>query len=96
MHPRRGADLDHLRYRPLYRLADIVQLNRELTSQDRKEAALTDNQHGYIEHWNRLLKKMREEDVELPSFPIWGDEFDATYPFEESTPFAAPCCGSMP
>lgn len=71
-------------------LADIVQPARELTPQDRDEASLTDGQREYIEHWNKLLAKMPEEDVELPSFPIWGDELDATYPYEEYTPFSAP------
>jgi DNA (cytosine-5)-methyltransferase 1 len=38
--------------------------------------------------WSRFLELCPKE-VELPSaFPIWSMEFGATYPFEDSTPFA--------
>jgi DNA (cytosine-5)-methyltransferase 1 len=29
-------------------------------------------------------------DIPLPSFPIWGDEIDATYPYADATPFSVP------
>lgn len=71
-------------------LTDIVQLAKELTTQDREETRLTDSQRECIELWNSLLAKMPEDKVDLPSFPIWGDEIDATYPYEEYTPYIAP------
>ena len=37
-----------------------------------------------------MLSKLPEDKVELPSFPIWGDELYATYPFEDYTPYVAP------
>lgn len=38
--------------------------------------------------WNRFLELCPKE-VEVPSaFPIWSMEFGATYPFEDTTPFA--------
>jgi len=61
-----------------------------LCEQDRIETRLTAQQKDCIDHWNALLSKLPETDVELPSFPIWGDEFEATYPFEKYTPFVAP------
>ena len=70
-------------------LNDIVQTARELTSQDRGETRLSDSQRDCIEHWNSLLAKMPEDKVDLPSFPIWGDELDATYPYEKYTPYIA-------
>jgi DNA (cytosine-5)-methyltransferase 1 len=33
---------------------------------------------------------MIPEDVPLPSFPIWADEIDATYPYADATPFSVP------
>lgn len=37
--------------------------------------------------WNRFLE-LSPPEVDLPSFPIWSMEFGATYPFEETTPYA--------
>jgi len=71
-------------------LENIVQIKGELCEQDRIETKLTAQQKDCIDHWNALLSKLPETEVELPSFPIWGDEFEATYPFEEYTPFVAP------
>jgi DNA (cytosine-5)-methyltransferase 1 len=73
----------------LTNLADIVQPTDELSETDELETALTDQQRDCIDHWNAVLAKLPEVEVELPSFPIWGDEFEATYPFEKYTPFTA-------
>ena len=70
-------------------LDDIVQLKPELTAEDRRETVLTAQQVECIDHWNRLLKRIPLS-VELPSFPIWGDEIGAAYPFEGTTPHATP------
>jgi len=70
-------------------LDDIVQSQRELSSSDRNETRLTDRQRACIKHWNSLLAKLPIAKVHIPSFPIWGDEIDATYPFEQHTPYAA-------
>lgn len=37
--------------------------------------------------WQNFLERSPRNE-ELPSFPIWTMEFGATYPFEETTPFA--------
>lgn len=73
------------RYR-LTHLRDIVQLGHELSDSDRHEVALTDQQVQCIDHWNKLLRVIPEE-IPLPSFPIWGDEIYARYPFNETTPY---------
>lgn len=39
----------------------------------------------YIEAWQSLLDKL-PKDEELPSFPIWGMEFGATYPIKGPSP----------
>ncbi|WP_144160816.1 DNA (cytosine-5-)-methyltransferase [Paraburkholderia sp. BCC1885] len=41
-----------------------------------------------LEVWNDFLVRSPLK-VELPSFPLWSMEWGATYPFEESTPYAA-------
>ena len=67
---------------------DVVQSGEELTERDRKETQIVDQHRQCIEHWNTFLGALSEEKVVLPSFPIWGDEIDATYPYEDTTPWA--------
>lgn len=71
-------------------LKDIVQSSNNLTEKDWAETRLTDSQRTCIEHWNKAVIQLSKKEIALPSFPIWGDEIDATYPFETYTPFAAP------
>lgn len=71
-------------------LADIAQPVRELSRKDRTETRIPASYVECIEHWNSLLERLPEDTVPLPSFPIWGDEIDAIYPFEDCTPYAAP------
>ena len=42
---------------------------------------------GCLRLWQQFLKRF-PAGQELPSFPIWTTEFGATYPYEETTPFA--------
>lgn len=70
-------------------LGSITQRAREITELDRAETALSPQQVTCIEHWNRFIKAI-PADVELPSFPLWGDEFGARYPYEKRTPFKSP------
>jgi len=70
-------------------LADIVQSTRELTKEDHDETRLSERQRSCIEHWNLFLSRLPEDEVPLPSFPLWGDEIEATYPFEDYTPHVA-------
>jgi DNA (cytosine-5)-methyltransferase 1 len=76
-------DIDRLR---VTKLEDIVQRPNELTLRDKKESALTPVQRECINHWNALLHRIPES-VDLPSFPIWTDELEATYPYQHQTPF---------
>jgi DNA (cytosine-5)-methyltransferase 1 len=69
-------------------LADVVQANRELSPEERRETALSEHRVRCIDHWNRLLSVIPEH-IELPSFPIWGDEIHARYAFESRTPFSS-------
>lgn len=40
-----------------------------------------------IEAWQEFVE-LYPSDEELPSFPVWAMEFGATYPFEDTTPYA--------
>ena len=69
-------------------LSDIVQTQRELSAADRSETTLPEHRIQCIDHWNDLLSAIPSK-IELPSFPIWGDEIHARYPFESRTPYAS-------
>lgn len=66
-------------------LRDIEQRNGDLSKEDKVETRLLDHYVDCIEHWNLLLKRI-PVDQDLPSFPIWGDEIDAKYPYLIRTP----------
>ena len=69
-------------------MADIVQAKDELSALDKSETRIIDQHFRCIEHWNDFLKALPEENFDLPSFPIWGDEIDATYCYDDITPWA--------
>lgn len=66
-------------------LNSVMQDESELTPTDRAETRISDGQKRCIEHWNRFLRLVPRT-LHLPSFPIWGDELAATYPFEGTAP----------
>ncbi len=68
-------------------LESIIQ--QELSEKDKLETKLSNTQFECIEHWNTFLAQLPEDKVELPSFPIWGDEIDAMYPYETNTPYVS-------
>jgi len=70
-------------------ISKIVMHRSELTPADRLETALTTSQVRCVKHWNAFLATVPRE-VELPSFPLWGDEISARYPYRDLTPFSAP------
>ena len=67
-------------------MASVVQGENELSAQDWAETRVTDQHRRCIDHWNKFLAALPEE--KLPSFPIWGDEFDAEYTYDGGTPWA--------
>ena len=69
-------------------MTDVVQSRDELSERDLEETQIVDQHRRCIEHWNAFLGALPEKQVVLPSFPIWADEIDATYPYEDITPWA--------
>lgn len=69
-------------------LNDIICCNGDLTEEDKRETALTDQQRSCINHWNKFLRSIPSH-IEIPSFPLWSDEINAAYPYATCTPWAA-------
>lgn len=74
--------------RALTSMATVVQERGELTKADLEETRIIEQHQRCIEHWNKFVGALPEEKHSLPSFPIWGDEFNAKYSYEETTPWA--------
>jgi len=70
------------------KLMDLVTNNGDLSPQERRETRLSDQQVDCIDHWNDLIGRV-PANVELPSFPIWGDEFGGLYPYMDATPLSS-------
>jgi len=70
-------------------LEGIVTSNDKLSRTELRETRLTAQQRACIRHWNEFIQALPQK-VKLPSFPIWGDELLANYPFEERTPWRTP------
>jgi DNA (cytosine-5)-methyltransferase 1 len=66
-------------------LGQVLLDESRLTEQERRETRLNAAHVDVIEHWNRFLRQVPKS-VKLPSFPLWADEFAASYPFEEAAP----------
>ena len=71
------------------RLADFVTPRPSLSSEEVQETEIPIGRVRSIDLWNSFLAGL-SGDVKLPSFPVWLDEVDAAYPFEEKTPYATP------
>lgn len=67
-------------------MLDIIQNNEELSEIDILETQLSIQQMDCINHWGNLLQRI-PGDLDLPSFPIWGDEIYLKYPYKEHTPY---------
>ena len=74
--------------RALTSMSNVVQKRDELSESDQSETLIEDHHRQCIDHWNSFLDALPEDKVLLPSFPIWGDEFNATYSYKETTPWA--------
>lgn len=66
-------------------LDKIVIPEHELTAAEKTETALTSSQLDCINHWNLFVEAI-PPGIPLPSFPLWGDEFGASYPYQDQPP----------
>lgn len=77
--------IDRKRATSLY---DIIQTKNDLTALDKLETRPSQKQIDCINHWGEFIAKLPDSTI-IPSFPIWGDEINATYPYESHTPYKA-------
>ncbi len=69
-------------------LNPYLQANAGLAPSDLLETKLSQQQVACINHWNDLLRAL-PPGAEFPSFPLWSDEFEATYAYVKTTPYRA-------
>ena len=61
---------------------------RSILDRNPKDAKKIDKKEmGCLKLWQEFIHRV-PKDEKLPGFPIWSMEFDATYPFENTTPHA--------
>ena len=60
-------------------LSSFLQKSSELSATQKIECSLSPRQVRCIDHWNEFVQSIPST-IELPAFPIWGDEFGAKYP----------------
>ncbi|WP_299247720.1 DNA cytosine methyltransferase [uncultured Cytophaga sp.] len=63
----------------------VIELEKFLESNPTDAKKLSKANQDCIKLWQELIDSVPKE-VKIPGFPIWGMEFGATYPFEESFP----------
>ena len=80
---------DRQRLPHLPKLPDYVEpdLGKFLDKTPPDAQRLNDRQKRCLEVWQEFLDLL-PKNVKLPSAPVWSMEFGATYPYEETTPYA--------
>jgi len=69
-------------------LDSIVQSDEEISETGiAAENALSEAQFKCIDHWNEFLSFLPDDEVDIPSFPLWADELFHDYQYEVSTPY---------
>ena len=69
-------------------LESILKSSHELTPTERNETMLSETHQLSLRLWQEFISRL-PSDGALPSFPLWSDEFGASYPFRELTPYWA-------
>jgi DNA (cytosine-5)-methyltransferase 1 len=69
-------------------LNPYLESNAGLGPDELLETRLSQQQVACINHWNDLLRAL-PLGTEFPSFPLWSDEFEATYGYVKTTPHKA-------
>lgn len=64
---------------------DVIELDKFLEKRPHSAKKLPKANKECIKLWQELIDCLPQE-TKIPGFPIWGMEFGATYPFEESYP----------
>lgn len=65
----------------------VTSIESVLDDRPHEARALSASNIACLEAWNAFLRKFPKRH-DLPSFPLWSMEWGATYPYEETTPYA--------
>jgi DNA (cytosine-5)-methyltransferase 1 len=60
-----------------------------LSQQDQAFSLLSAHQTQAVALWQQFIDWLPKKGDDLPSFPLWAEEFGATYPFQFGTPYSA-------
>jgi DNA (cytosine-5)-methyltransferase 1 len=78
--------LDHFNW-PTPQQDAVLSINTVLDKEPCEARPLSPQVVKCLDVWQRFIQRFPKE-TELPSFPIWSMEFGATYPYQETTPWA--------
>ena len=78
--------LDHFTW-PHGNSNSVVTIRDILDTHPQQARPISDQVNKNLEMWQEFLE-CYPTDEQLPSFPIWTMEFGATYPYENTTPYA--------
>ena len=70
-------------------LDSILIENSRLTQAEREFSSLSASQLSAISLWQQLIDNLPGKSADLPSFPLWSEEFNASYPFHFCTPYSS-------
>ena len=65
---------------------DLIDINQFIEEKPTNFKALSKEKQDCIKLWQEFIDCIPKE-TKIPGFPIWGMEFGATYPFEETFPY---------
>lgn len=60
-----------------------------LTQEEKRYTAIKPQAYKAIELWNKFILNLPQRQKSLPSFPLWLEEYEATYPYVTQTPYDA-------
>ena len=79
-------NLKHFKF-PEKQKATNLNIRTILDKNPKISRKMSTNQINCVNLWQRIIQEIPTKDP-LPSFPVWGMEFGATYPFEKKAPHA--------
>ena len=78
--------LDHFTFKNIdEQKTTIIDINQYIEENPNDFKALPQANRQCIQLWQRFIDQI-PKDTKLPGFPVWGMEFGATYPYEQSFP----------
>lgn len=64
----------------------VCNINSIIVEKDEDYMSLRKQTRKHLEAWQHFLDLLSDNDIDIPSFPIWAMEFGATYDYERTPP----------